>query len=143
MEQIDFYILSTADPQAVGEFTCRLAEKAYEQGYRVFIRTRDSQQAERLDELLWTFRADSFLPHGLAGQVKDEPILLGERMPDDVRHDYLINFGLELPPGWQRFKRLAEVVEQRQEPLAQARQRFRAYRSAGHPPNHHDIELKA
>lgn len=143
MEQIDFYILSTSEAQAAGVYTCRLAEKAYTQGFRLFILTRDRQQAELLDELLWTFRPDSFLPHALADSSLDEPILLGEQLPDEIDHDYLINLGLALPPQWQQFRRLAEIVEQQQEALAQARQRFRTYRNAGYPPNHHDIELNS
>lgn len=141
MERIDFYILSTANLQAADEFICRLAEDAYTEGRRVFIRTRDRQQAEQLDELLWSFRADSFLPHALAEQTQDEPILLGEHVPAEISHDFLINFGPEAPPGWQRFKRLAEVVERQETALAHARQRFRVYRDAGFPPNHHEIEL--
>lgn len=139
MERIDFYILADADARAAEIFTCRLAEKAYAQDHRIFIRTRNAAQSDSLNELLWTFRQGSFLPHGLAAAGEDEPILLGESVPDPVQHDLLINLGGELPPQWEQFQRLAEVVEAQPALLAQARERFRSYRQRGYQPHSHNL----
>ena len=138
VERIDFYILASAKPQAAELFACRLAEKAYAQDHRIFIRTRSRAQAESLDELLWTFRQSSFLPHGLVGG-EDEPILLGDTVTAEVTHDLLINLSDELPPHWERFRRLAEVVEPEPALLAQARERFRFYRRHGYQPISHNL----
>lgn len=143
MERIDFYILPTAEPRAVELFTCRLAEKAYTQDHRIFIRTRDQAQTELLDELLWTFRQGSFLPHGPAAAGEDEPILLGETVPPTAQHDLLINLGSALPPQWESFQRLAEVVDQHPELLEAARMRFRSYRERGYHPHYHKLEAGA
>ena len=66
---------------------CEIAERTYAKGDRLQIIAADQQQAVRLDSLLWTFRPDSFVPHGLLEGEKDEivpPILIcarEERLP--------------------------------------------------------------
>ena len=53
---------------------CELAEENYARGRRVQIIALDQQQAERLDDLLWTFKPDSFVPHGLWADSLDESV---------------------------------------------------------------------
>jgi len=55
-----------------------LAAHHHSQGRRVLIVARDPAQAERLDQVLWTFDPASFLPHALAGQPDQhqEPVLI-------------------------------------------------------------------
>ncbi|MDN5848964.1 MAG: DNA polymerase III subunit chi, partial [Nitrococcus sp.] len=88
--RIDFYLLGTSDADARELFCCRLTEKAYRQGYRVFILTAGSTLTQALDLRLWTFRAGSFIPHATAAQADDEPVLLGEQ-PPAAAVDLLIN----------------------------------------------------
>jgi len=58
-----------------------LAAHHHAQGHRVLIVARDPAQAERLDQVLWTFEPASFLPHALAGQPDQhqEPVLIATR----------------------------------------------------------------
>ncbi|MEZ5578324.1 MAG: DNA polymerase III subunit chi [Candidatus Competibacteraceae bacterium] len=42
---------------------CRLADKAYGLGHTVYLFTASEARAAALDDLLWTFRQDSFVPH--------------------------------------------------------------------------------
>lgn len=44
---------------------CELAESSYTRGHRLQIITSGEEEASRLDQLLWTFRPDSFVPHGV------------------------------------------------------------------------------
>jgi DNA polymerase-3 subunit chi len=44
---------------------CEIAENTYAQGDRLQIIAIDEQQAARLDDLLWTYKPDNFVPHGL------------------------------------------------------------------------------
>ena len=55
----------------------RLADKAFQRGHSIFINAADEAQAQHLDELLWSFRPASFLPHGLQGQEHSERIAIG------------------------------------------------------------------
>jgi len=139
VERIDFYILPGAGRRAAELFACRLAEKAFAQGHRIFVRTEDRHQAEVLDELLWTFRAGSFVPHALLGADDEAPVQLGDALPARAA-DLLINLGGALPEGWEAYDRLAEVVDQRPEVVTEARRRFRRYRKLGYPPHYHKLD---
>ena len=66
----DFYILEDSAATARALTACRLAAKAYAHGHQVYIHCQDQAAAMTLDNLLWTFKEDSFIPHNLA----DEPI---------------------------------------------------------------------
>lgn len=44
---------------------CEIAEQTYIRGDKLQIIAADQQQAVRLDDLLWTFRPESFVPHDL------------------------------------------------------------------------------
>ena len=61
--RVDFYVLSENAPDARLRWACRLAEQAAEQGSRVYLQTAGQAEAQRLDELLWTYNDRSFLPH--------------------------------------------------------------------------------
>lgn len=66
----DFYHL-TATP--IERALPQIAEKALAAGQRMAIVAEDEVLLTRLDEALWSYRADSFLPHGREG---DQPVLL-------------------------------------------------------------------
>jgi len=77
MTRIDFYLL-TGDA-AGGETAiskdmavCRLTNKAFLLGHRVYIHTADAAEAQRLDNLLWTFSAGSFIPHAASHDASDD-----------------------------------------------------------------------
>lgn len=55
-----------------------LVEKTLERGWRAVVEAGSRERAEALDASLWTFRDDSFLPHGLAGEPTDalQPVLI-------------------------------------------------------------------
>ena len=43
---------------------CEIAERTYTRGERLQIVAIDEEQAARLDDLLWTYKPDNFVPHG-------------------------------------------------------------------------------
>lgn len=75
MAEILFYHLETRPLEAVIPL---LLEKTLERGWRAVVEVGSRERAEALDAHLWTFRDDSFLPHGLAGEETDslQPILI-------------------------------------------------------------------
>ena len=52
---------------------CEIAEKSYAQGDRIQIIAIDEEQAVRLDDLLWTYRPENFVPHTLWKGMDSEP----------------------------------------------------------------------
>jgi len=55
-----------------------LLEKTLERGWKAVVEVGSAERAEVLDRLLWTYRDDSFLAHGLAGGGEDteQPVLI-------------------------------------------------------------------
>lgn len=140
MQRVDFYIVESEAPNTCEAVVCQLAEKAWGSGLRLYIRTADAAQAARLDTLLWTYRQDSFLPHGMAGDDDGEPILLGAAdAPPPGGRDMLINLAPAVAPDIHAYSRVAEVACRQPELLAAARERFRWYRGQGIDPDNHVI----
>ncbi|MDB5711032.1 MAG: polymerase subunit chi [Sphingomonas bacterium] len=75
--QVDFYHL-TATP--LDRALPQIAEKVLASGGRLLLVAESEAQRATLDKLLWTYSAESFLPHGCAGGEgdTDQPILLTE-----------------------------------------------------------------
>jgi DNA polymerase-3 subunit chi len=138
MSRIDFYILTEAGESARQVFACRLAEKAYRLHNSVHIRTADGSIARRIDELLWTFRDGSFVPHeiAVADQPADAPVTIGS---GNAVSDLLINLSPDIPANIAAFPRIAEIVSSDEESRLQSRQRFAAYRDQGHTLDTHNI----
>ena len=131
--RIDFYVLPDQKENGRALLACRLADKAYGLGHTVYLFTASEARAAALDDLLWTFRQDSFVPHERYPLVGEEgsPVLVGTAAPVMVEAQVLINLADALPEGFERYERVVELVDQHPEVLAQSRERFRQYREQG------------
>lgn len=133
MPRVDFYVLPGRQAGSRLLLACRLAEKAYGLGHTVYIHAASPEQAQQLDELLWTFRQGSFVPHALYPDADQDapPVLIGWPPEPPVNATLLINLGDEAPAFADRFERVAELVDQDENTLAASREKFRGYRSWG------------
>ncbi|MEO8400813.1 MAG: DNA polymerase III subunit chi [Gammaproteobacteria bacterium] len=142
MPKLDFYILPDLNPDGRLLFVCRLIEKAYKQKHRIYVHATDKLEAHRLDEMLWTYRDDSFLPHNLYGEGPDPapPIQIGFAVTPEKQKDILINLSNEVPDFHPQFLRILELIEN--DPAAQAagRERYRFYRTQGFDINTHKLQ---
>ncbi|WP_090271666.1 DNA polymerase III subunit chi [Halopseudomonas litoralis] len=141
MTNIDFYVLSSSRPEARLHFACRLARKAWEQNRRVYLHCADEAAVGAMDELLWSFRPDSFLPHAPHADQPNEVIVCGCGDTPDPHNDFLINLSNDTPEFFSRFNRLAEILVEHDPILVPARERFRFYRKRGYPLNTHQIRI--
>ena len=142
MARVDFYILSQSGPLPRQTFACRLAEKAYRLDNRVHIQVPSAVDAERLDEMLWTFRDGSFVPHELvsAGAAAPvSPVTIGCGNGDAVNGDLLINLCDDVPACAGAFPRVAELVTSDDDCKLQSRKRFVAYRDEGYTLETHNV----
>jgi DNA polymerase-3 subunit chi len=127
-----------ADPLG---FACRLLRKAYRSGARVIV-TGTGAELAALDQALWTFAAQEFIPHvrlpGSASALAARtPIwLVSGEVPADGPA-VLINIGADPPPDRNRFERIIEVVGTAPESVAAGRAHWRHYESWGVQPVHH------
>lgn len=142
MTRVDFYILEDSAGAARQQFVCRLAEKAWQQGHKVYVHTDDADQSSRLDELLWSFRDGSFLPHSLDTGPDADSVMVHIGHSDEPLHhdDVLINLGQAVPLFFSRFKRVAEVIAGDEQTRQAGRERFRFYRERGYPLESHTIK---
>lgn len=142
MTRVDFYILGGAANRDRLAVACRLADKAYRNGRRVYLHTASEDDALALDELLWTFQAGSFVPHTRYPSEDDPapPVLIGHQDEPAVEPDVLINLSDTLPRFFARFDRVLEIVGTEERTRQQARERFRFYRERGYPLDSHELD---
>jgi len=77
---------------------CEIAERVYAKGDNLQVVAVDGKQAERLDDLLWTFKPDSFVAHGISSgsaSETEQPVVITtrkerlEKMNSLLMMDYL------------------------------------------------------
>ena len=140
MPRIDFYVLPDAKPKGRQLLACRLTEKALAQGHKVFIHTGSPEQSALLDELLWTYKDISFVPHAVDRLRAGEPVLVShtmDRVPEQM--SVLINLGDDVPGDYERFERVTELIDQSDDIKLEGRNRFRRYRERGYTPQTHNL----
>lgn len=139
MTRVDFYVLPDEDPGQRELFACRLAEKAFREGHAVYLHTADEGAATKLDQLLWSFRPQSFVPHGVLGTDDAAAVGIGWGADPGEHHSVMINLGLSVPDFVGRFERVLEIVVQHpgiREPL---RDSWKRYKHFGYPLEKHDL----
>jgi len=134
MTRIDFYQLNP-ERHRYEQVVCRLCEKAWEQKQLTLLLTEDAAQSQMLDQRLWTFSDDSFVPHD--SEDSDDfvtPILIHDNPDPAGERQLLINLSASVPPYFAQFERVIELVTE--ENKAQARQHYSYYKERGYPLNH-------
>lgn len=150
MQQVDFYILGEHSNRNLKQMVCQLCEKALSQNMNVVIYAASLQQAQELDELLWTYKDDSFIAHINLNNLELDstyqyPVLItsddiNQNIPiPEFYNQFLINLNTEPPSFYSRFKRLAEMVDNDTDTKEIARNRYRYYRQQGYDLNKYDL----
>ena len=75
--RVDFYHLTVTPLERV---LPKIADKVVSGGERLLVVSAQEAQRDLLDQALWAFSPESFLPHAQAGRGEDslKPILIGE-----------------------------------------------------------------
>jgi len=112
-----------------------LLEKSLERGWRALVRVTTPERLAALDDALWTFADESFLPHGAAGDpnAADQPVLLtlDEANPNGASILFLTE-GAPLPADLAAFARVALLFDGNDaEALGLARQQWQAVKATG------------
>jgi DNA polymerase-3 subunit chi len=142
MTRIDFYILQDVELDAMHRFACRLATKAMANGNEVHIHASDSDTAQAVDELLWIYPDQRFVPHSViteqsAQAAQADPVNIGWEEPKHI-DDVLINISGDVPGFFGRFDRVAEIVVRSTRDAG--RDRYKFYRDRGFPLFHHELD---
>ena len=111
-----------------------LLEKTLAKGWRAVVRARDRDRIEHLDGWLWSWRDETFLPHGLAEEAHAarQPVLLttGFETPNGAQALFLID---DAEPGpLQGFERCIFLFDGQDEAaVASARARWKTLKAEG------------
>ena len=119
---------------------CELARKAVHAGQPLLVLANSREQAEALDDLLWSFDPDDYLPHQIAGLDLDEDeadVLIAPPEADVPMRPLVLN--LRDAPVAGEFERVLEVVPADEAARGSSRERWRHYLSLGVTVNKHDM----
>ncbi len=141
MSKVNFYLLKQEQTADQYLFACRLCEKILSQKLKIYFHTDTEEQAQYLDDLLWSFRPDSFLPHCLIDTDIDEEVSVvigsGENFLD--KFDVLINLSENFPSFSKQYDRVVEIICSNESSKALGRQRWLDYKNAGFELEKHDL----
>ncbi len=132
MTAIGFYHLQISPLELV---LPKLLERAFGAGHRILVKVPDDQTAERLAQVLWTYSADSFLPHGTPRDPypDQQPIYLtaGPEIPNGADLVCRVEGGMVENIGL--FVRALDLFDGGDPAaVAAARERWRRYLADGH-----------
>jgi DNA polymerase-3 subunit chi len=141
MPRADFYLI--AKPRFRAQpllLACELAKKACAAGQPLLVLAATMAQAEALDELLWEFDPDAYVPHQLAGIDEDDdltPELIAAPGTDVPLRPLVLNLRDEAVPAG--FDRVLEVVPADESARGPLRARWKDYQARGVEVNKFDM----
>jgi DNA polymerase III subunit chi len=130
--EVYFYHL---ERRSLEEVLPTLLELSLKRGWRAAVQAASEERVEALNTLLWTYREESFLPHGTArdGRPSAHPIYLtaGDDNPNAAHVRFLVD-GAVLADA-SSYTRVAYVFDGRDDQaVARARAEWQAAKAKGH-----------
>ena len=112
-----------------------LLERSLSRGWRAVVQTASEERRNALDTLLWTFRDDSFLAHGLDTEpnASEQPILLtaGDGNSNSARVRFVVDGAV--PPDLSTYERGVLLFDGHDESqVSAARSHWRGLKEKGH-----------
>ena len=129
--EVHFYHL---ERKTLDDVLPNLLERSLERGWRAAVQAASEERVAALDTLLWTYRQDSFLPHGTAGdgRASAQPIYLtaGDDNPNAAHVRFLVD-GAALADA-SPYVRVAYIFDGRdQAAVARAREAWQDAKARG------------
>lgn len=125
------------------DYACRLLRKACRQGARTVV-TAPAATLDRLDQALWLFEQEAFIPHLRVRRREDvtdrnrrTPVWLSESARVAVEATVWVNLGADAEVAFDGFERVIEVVGDDSAEVETGRVRWRRYVAAGLTPVNH------
>ena len=111
MTEIRFYHLQD---QRLDRVLPQLLEISLSRGWRVVVQASSEERVEAIDAQLWTYRDDSFLPHGTArnADAPEQPVLItaNDGNPNGANVRFLID-GVPIPDDAKNYERLVLIFD--------------------------------
>jgi DNA polymerase-3 subunit chi len=128
-------------------YACRLVRKAVNaRGLRVVVVVGDAQALDAVDAALWQLSPVDFVAHcrsdAPAHVVARSPVVLSVEGADAAtlpHREMLVNLGLEVPAGFERYERMIDIVSDETNDRHVGRSRWRHYADRGYTIQPHDF----
>ena len=129
--ELFFYHL---DRRTLEDVLPTLLERSLARGWRAAVQAGNEERIEALNTLLWSYREDSFLPHGTArdGPAPAQPIYLTvtDENPNGAQVRFLVD-GAEIADP-EPYERVVVIFDGRdEEAVASAREQWQAAKTQG------------
>ena len=137
-KSVNFYLKETTEDADIQHLTCLVIQKAWRSGYQIYVLFDTVEESTYFDDLLWTFKNDSFVPHALYSEAADSPIVIGTVADQCPQHctaivtrqsEALSNYHL----------RIMDIIGTGETAREKARDRYRFYKRAGIEPQMHKL----
>ncbi|MDE0309617.1 MAG: DNA polymerase III subunit chi [Acidiferrobacterales bacterium] len=130
--EVVFYYLKQPAHDGVLRLTCNLANAAFTRNHKVYIAASSPEMCTVLDDLLWTFAPNSYVPHIICDQgekvdLERYPVVIGHTQPSDQFDDVLISLHQDVSDCASRFQRVVEPVGSNEADIANAEKKFSRY----------------
>lgn len=128
MTEIRFYHLQH---QTQAQVLSVILSKALERGHRIVVKMRNEAEVAQMNDYLWTFSADSFLPHGSEknGNAEMQPIWITAADENPNKADVLILCQGALSEQQADFTLCCEMLDGHDpQAIGDARVRWKAYK---------------
>ncbi len=127
--KIIFLTLSVANKLRV---VCDVVENEFSQGNKVIINVSDEDEGKSLDNMLWSWKQSSFVPHSFAISLSEstkDPVLITSDVSDDLSYDTLILVNPSNIDKFNSFKTVIDFAEKYNPTKIETdRKRFKLYR---------------
>ena len=133
---ITFYILHTNSSTPIKDhiiFACNIVEQEYNKGNRIHIHVSTQKEAQDIDDILWTFKDISFVPHTIYIKNLDNfipQVTIGYNNFFGNYNDIVLNLTTNIFTDFLKFKHIIEIIPNNEESRIIARGRFRKYRES-------------
>lgn len=142
MTIVNFYLHKAK--AAVLDTTCLLLRHLWHAKETTYVYVPDASLAKTLDEVMWIFEPQAFVPHRLYEDsnqgAAQAPIYIGTKEPPEALCSALINLSGRQVGAWHRFKKIYEIVAADEQAINQGRALYKQYKTAGCEMYHHRID---
>ncbi|MBI1363020.1 MAG: DNA polymerase III subunit chi [Proteobacteria bacterium] len=136
MTEISFYLVGDANtPAGADAMLPALLEKILQSGHKAVVRCPDDKRLERLNEYLWSYAPESFLPHGAAadGHADKQPVYLTTQDENPGGADILVRLSGADAGDFSSYARVLDVFEGSEPQKDAARKRWKDLKDKGYP----------
>ncbi|MFT7144549.1 MAG: DNA polymerase-3 subunit chi [Alphaproteobacteria bacterium] len=135
MTEVSFYQVMDSTPASVDATLPSLLNKVLKTGKNVIVKCTNADRMERLDDSLWSFKADSFMAHGTENDDFEakQPIYLttGDENPNGA--DILILLSGASADDFSSYDRVLDMFEASDVQKTNARKRWKDLADKGYP----------